>query len=189
MTPEIEQATNDFIDTISALAPEVATALDHETAQTIVMQVLGNTAGQRWMEEQINQTGIRAMEYRNGASMELEPAREMVAMWVGACRGLIGNATNYSETPLTILAKPGDKFSMDVKLAEASAERYTITVQRDRLDAITPHQARERVEKVIEKVWKWIAEVNDGAGWDSGDLGWMLEQSGFPPPPEEEDEA
>lgn len=188
MTPEIEQATKDFIKGISELAPEAAKALDYETSQTIVMGLLDSVAGRRWMEEQIKQTGIRAMEFRSGASMELEPAREMLAMWVGACRGLIGDAPNYSETPLTILAKPGDKFSMDVKLAETPVERYTITVQRDTLGAITPHQARQRAEEVISKVWKWIADVNDGAGYDADDLGWMLEQSGFPPPPEDEED-
>lgn len=188
-TNEIEQATANFMAWIHDAAPAISGALDYETAKTIVTEVLGDVAGQRWMEEQISQTGIRAMEFRNGAHLELEPARDMLALWVGACRGLIGDAPNYSETPLTILGKPGDKISMDVKLAETPVERYTITVQRDHPDAVTPHQARERAEKAIGKVWQWIADVNDGAGYDSGDLGWTLEKAGFPPPDENEKEG
>lgn len=158
-----------------------AAELDEEDATSIVAELLDEVAAQRWIEKQMEQTGIRAMEFRDGAEMELEPAREMAALWVGACRGLLNGGANYSETVMDLLAKPGDKVSMTVKLAEAPAERYVITVQRDHPGAITPHQARERAEGTIGKAWQWIADVNDGLGYDVDDLIRILEQNGFPP--------
>lgn len=40
-------------------------------------------------------------------------------------------------------------------------------------------------EKILQIVWEWICAVNDGAGFDAGDLGWSLEQAGFGPPDDE----
>lgn len=172
---------------LGAVNPKGARLLSLADADEVVAELLKDAAVQRWTDEQIRQIGVRAMDFRNGAEMDLAPAREMLAMWVGACRGLINGGPNYSETVMDHLAKPGDKVRMDVKLAETPAERYIITVQRDQPGCITPHQARQRAEDAIGKVWQWIADVNDGAGYDAGDLGWTLEQSGFPPPPEEEE--
>lgn len=185
-----------LLELLRQASPKSAKKLSEDDAQTVVEALLEDAVAQRWVTEQMAQVGIRAAEYRNGtAMMELEPAREMVAMWVGACRGLIGTGPNYSETVLTDrvdhLANRGDKVEMGVKVAE-STDKYVITVQRDAFDAITPHEARVRAEKqrddLVKKVWKWIADVNDGAGYDTGDLGWTLEQMGFPPPPDEEEQ-
>lgn len=170
------------------ISPKSARHLSLADAEAVVSELLADAAAQKWTTDQIKQIGVRSMDFRNGATMDLEPAREMVAMWVGACRGLIQDGPNYSETVMDYLAKPGDKVEMGVKVAE-SPERFVITVQRDHPGAMSPHQARQRAEDAIGKVWKWIADVNDGAGYDSGDLGWTLEQSGFPPPPEEDGEG
>lgn len=180
-----------LLEILGQVSPKSAKKLSAAEAQIAVEAVLDDAVAQRWVSEQMAQVGIKAAEFRNGtATMDLEPAREMVAMWVGACRGLIGVGPNYSETILTDrvdhLASVGDKVEMGVKVAE-STDRYIITVQRDAFGTLSPHEARVRAEEAIAKVWKWIADVNDGAGYDSGDLGWTLEKSGFPPPPDEED--
>lgn len=183
-----------LLELLKQVNPKSAKKLPEADAQIVVEALLEDAVAQRWVTEQMSQIGIRAAEYRNGtATMDLEPAREMVAMWVGACRGLIGTGPNYSETVLTDrvdhLANRGDKVEMGVKVAE-STDKYIITVQRDAFDAITPHEARRKAEderdKLARTVWKWIADVNDGAGYDTGDLGYSLEKLGFPPPPDEE---
>lgn len=177
-----------LLSLLHQISPKSARHLSLADAEAVVSELLADAAAQRWTAEQIAQIGVRSMDFRNGATMDLEPAREMVAMWVGACRGLIGTGPNYSETVLTDrvdhLANRGDKVEMGVKVAE-STDKYIITVQRDAFGTLTPHEARQRAEDAIGKVWKWIADVNDGAGFDSGDLGWTLEQSGFPPPEED----
>jgi hypothetical protein len=68
-------------------------------------------------------------------TMEVEPAREMVAYWVGAARAMLGDAPNYSETPI----------EMEVKVGE-SPERFAFVLQRVAPEALTPHQARQRAE-------------------------------------------
>lgn len=173
------------MELLAAVNPEAAHRPSLVDANAMVEELLAEAAAQRWVADRIKQIGIRSMDFRNGASMDLEPAREMVAMWVGACRGLLGDAPNYSETIMDVLPNVGDAIETTVKVAE-SLDRYIVTVQRDHPGAMSPHQARQRAENAIDAVWKWIADVNDGAGCDSGDLGWMLEQAGFSPPIEEE---
>lgn len=169
------------MDLLQAISPKSARHLSLADAEDVVSELLKDATIQEWTADQLKQVGIRSMEFRNGAVMDLEPAREMVAMWVGACRGLINGGPNYSETVMDHLAKPGDKVSM--------GERYIITVQRDQLGCITPHQARQRAEGAIDKVWQWISDVNDGLGYDTDDLIRILEESGFPPPDDEEEEG
>lgn len=92
-------------------------------------------ARERWIQKQLDETGIRAMEFRNGAEMELEPARDLVAHWVGAARTMLGDAPNYSET----------RVSMQVKVAE-SPETFAFVLQRVAPGALTPHEARQKAE-------------------------------------------
>lgn len=187
--PDVAGLAEELVGLLKAVAPAAAKRLSREQAEQVVGELLQDSATERWMSEQIAQIGVRAMEYRNGAvSMDLEPARDLVAIWVGACRGLIGAGPNYSETVLTDnLAHTGDKIKMGVKVAE-SPDKYVITVQRDAFDAITPHQARLNAEKkladLVRVVWKHIADVNDGAGFDVDDLGFAISQMGYLPPPD-----
>lgn len=186
-----------LLDLLKETSPKSAKKLSAEDAQQVAEALLEDAVAQRWITEQMSQISIRALEYRNGeATMDLEPARELVAMWVGACRGLIGTGPNYSETVLTDrvdhLANRGDKVEMGVKVAE-STDKYIITVQRDAFGTLTPHEARmkaeARLEELVRTVWKWIADVNDGAGYDTGDLGYALEKLGHPAPPDEEEQG
>lgn len=146
-----------------------------EKLREAVDVLLVEAAAKRWIDEQIEETGIRAMDFRNGASMDLEPARELAAMWVGAARGLLQDAPNYSET----------KVSMDVKVAE-SPEMYTVVIQRHGPGRLTPHEARMRAEEqrdtLLKIIWEYCTEANEVGGIDAGDLAWRTTQAGFAAP-------
>lgn len=135
-------------------------------------------ARERWVQKQLAETGLKAADFRNGMAMEIEPARELLAHWVGAARAMLGDAPNYTET-----------VAMDVKVAEAP-ERYTLVVQRVAPDTLTPHQARQRAEQqrgeVLRVVSAWCVEANEVGGVDAGDLAWRLEEAGHPLPDTEE---
>lgn len=111
----------------------------------MVEAVLAEAAAQRWVEQQIAETGLKAMDFRNGMSMELQPARDMVAHWVGAARAMLGDAPNYSETPV----------EMVVKVAE-EPQQYAFTLQR--VGRITPHQARQQAEARVAELKQQLAE-------------------------------
>lgn len=157
-----------------------------EALAVVAENFLAEAAAREWMDGQLEKTRLKAMDFTNGVAMELIPAQETAAMWVGICRGLLQKAPNYSETKFdgSRIDDEG-KFVMEARSA-GSPEVFTVTIQRHGPGKLTPHEARLRAEGVIGKTWKWIADVNDGLGYDADDLGWMLKQSGFPPPPEEE---
>lgn len=97
-------------------------------------------ARERWIQKNLDETRLRSVDFRNGAEMELEPARELVAHWVAAARTMLGEAPNYTET-----------VAMDVKVAE-SPERYSLVVQRLAPGALTPHQARQKAEQRVAEL-------------------------------------
>lgn len=168
--------------------PAAAAEYSSDELAAVVEELLAEAASQKWVSEQMAQMKIKSMDFRNGIAMELEPARDMVAVWVASARALLMGGENYCESVYT---SPEDaaraSYSMDVSIPELP-ERYTLTVQRVAPGKLTPHEARMRAEKVIAKTWQWIADVNDGAGYDMGDLGYTLEKGGFPPPPDDEGE-
>jgi hypothetical protein len=158
------------------VCPATMTALGDNPAASmrpVVEAVLAEAAAGRWIEHQLEETGLKSMAFRNGMSMEIEPARELVAHWVGAARAMLGDAPNYSETPI----------EMEVKVAE-DPERFAFTLQR--VGKLTPHQARQRAEEatadVLRIVSAWCVEANDLSGVDAGDLAFLLEQAGHPLP-------
>lgn len=124
-----------------------------DEAQAIVGELLQDAAAQRWVAQQMEETSLKSMDFRNGASMSLQPAREMAAMWVGACRGLLQDAPNYSET----------KLEMDVKVAE-SPETYTVVIQRHDPGKLTPHEARVRAEEEKRQILRLLVEF-----WHAGE--------------------
>ncbi|MFI1161415.1 hypothetical protein [Streptomyces sioyaensis] len=121
-----------------------------------VLAVLDDEAAERWIQQQLDQTGIRSMDFRNGMEMELEPARELLGHWVAAARAMLGDAPNYTETPVAI--DNSETLSMDVKVAE-SPEMYTLTIQRHAPGTLTPHQARMKAEGELERLRATIARV------------------------------
>lgn len=161
--------------------------------EEIVELLLDEAASQQWIDQQLAQTRMRAMDFRNGALMELEPAREMAAAWVAAARTLLMGGENYSET---VLVDEGTdvataSYSMDVSIPELP-ERYTLTVQRVAPGTLTPHEARRKAEverdRILEMVAEFQIEANDVGGVDINDLVYRLEREGFLSPPEEGDD-
>jgi len=97
------------------------------------LEVFEGAIEQRMVDDMMARTSIRTMDFRNGVNMELDAAREITAVWVAAARTMLGDAPNYSETPV----------HFTVKVAE-SPEEYVLTVQR--AGKLTPHRARLNAE-------------------------------------------
>jgi hypothetical protein len=136
----IVQLTDTLYDALYAITPyaEPHFADEKEGLENAVRTVLTEAAAQKWIQQQLDETGIRSMDFRNGMHMDLEPARELLAHQVAAARAMLGDAPNYTET----------KVEWDVKVAE-SPEMYTIVIQRHAPGALTPHEARQKAEARI----------------------------------------
>lgn len=131
---------------------------------------------ERMAERFMEQTRIRSLEIRNGVDLDLEPAREMVAIWVGAARAMLADAPNYTETTIEYpVPTDGDaKVEMEVKVAE-SPERYVFVLQR--VGALTPHQARMAAEAERDQLREELADLLDYAiGWAPGHAPGMPER-------------
>lgn len=116
---------------------------DDELADRLVEAALGvfdDAAVERMAQHYVDDTHIRAMEFRDGAELDLVPAQDMVAVWVATARTMLGDAENYSEIRADF---PTEKFELELKLA-GELERYVITVQR--AGKMTPHEARVKAE-------------------------------------------
>jgi hypothetical protein len=132
------------IDTVrGAPAGRTGREIAHFNSERLADAVLAeidDEAIDRMAKHYINETHIKALEIRDGANLELKPAQDMVALWVAAARTMLGDAENYSETPVGLPSS----VSMDVKLA-GEYEMFTLTVQR--AGKLTPHQARIKAER------------------------------------------
>lgn len=149
----IDALADTLYDALYAITPlaEPHFADENEGLNNAVRAVLAEAASQQWIENQLEQTGIRSMDFRNGTHMELEPARELLAHWVAAARTMLGDAPNYTET----------KLSMDVKVAE-SPEMYTLVIQRHAPGALTPHEARQKAEARVAELEQQLREASNG---------------------------
>lgn len=152
--PTVEQLAERLM-AIRAEFPTTARLVDEvHRLRVVVDELLAELDGrdeearERWINKTLAETGIKAMEFRAGMSMELEPAREMVAHWVGAARGMLSDAPNYSETPI----------EMHVKVAE-SPETFAFTLQR--VGKLTPHQARQKAEAERDKALATLQAVRE----------------------------
>lgn len=153
-TDPIEELADTLYDSLYAITPyaEPHFADEREGLKAAVRAVLSESAAQQWIGKQLEQTGIRAMDFRNGMHMDLEPARELLAHQVAAARAMLGDAPNYTET----------KLEFDVKVAE-SPEMYTIVIQRHAPGALTPHEARQKAEARVAELERQLAQrATDG---------------------------
>lgn len=176
----IARLADTLYDALYAITPyaEPHFADEIKGLEKAVRAVLDEAAAQQWIEKQVEQTGIRAMDFRNGVQMELAPARELLAHWVAAARTMLGDAPNYTET----------KLEMDIKVAE-SPEMYTLVVQRRAPGTLTPHEARQRAEVGLATVLQTLADWLDQDDRDLEDLTWTLQKAGHPVPGYEHGEA
>jgi hypothetical protein len=131
-------------------------------AARAVTAVVDDEALARMADTLLQQTTIRSVDFRNGMSMELKPARALAANFVGMARAMLSDAPNYSETVVEF--PPDDSsVSMELKMAR-QPERFTLTVQR--VGKLTPHQARQAAEtraaeaqSKINKLAHGLAEI------------------------------
>lgn len=121
--------------------------LSYAEAADEIMAVVEGEALDRMADKLLQDTNLRAMDFRNGMSMDIEPAQALAANWVAAARTILGDADNYSETTVT----------MDIGLA-GQPERFALVVQR--VGKLTPHQARKLAEDRAEQAEKALAAAN-----------------------------
>lgn len=107
-----------------------------------ILALVEGQALDRMADRLLAETNLRAMDFRNGMSMEIEPARALAANFVGAARAMLCDAPNYSETPL--------EFSFGLA---GKSERFAFIVQRVGAGALTPHEARQAAEAAMSQ-WK-----------------------------------
>jgi hypothetical protein len=124
-------------------AARAARARRTEDIVDIVLAVCDEETVRRLAAKLIADTGIRAMDFRRGASMDLEPARDAVALWVGIARGMLNGGPNYSETRVDYGLEDPPGVEMTVGLAE-DPERFVFRLQR--AGRLTPHEARREAE-------------------------------------------
>jgi len=120
----VRQAAIDAVTAVTGdpqAAPGIADA---------VLTVCDEEAVNRMAARLLDDTRIRSMDFRNGMHMELQPARELAALWVGAARGMLGDAPNYVEMETHLAGDP---------------QRYVFRVER--CGHLTPHQARIQAEE------------------------------------------
>lgn len=154
-----EQIRADAVAAVRAARPrQTADIID------IVLSVCDEETVRRLSAKLIAETGLRAMEFRDGASMDLEPARDAVAVWVGIARGMLGAAPNYSETRIDYGLEDPPGYEMTVKLA-GEFDRYVFRLQR--AGKLTPHEARMQAEQRAETAETELARIRGIlAAWD-----------------------
>jgi hypothetical protein len=128
-----------------------------ERVTDAILAVFDEEAVNRLAAEFIAETKLKSMDFRNGGSMELEPARDAAALWVGAARGLLDtvNAENYTEIEMTF------------GIGE-DPRRYAFTCQR--VGKLTPHQARRQAEAerdaardVVREMTRYLVPMDEHA--------------------------
>ncbi|MFD9056166.1 hypothetical protein ACFWCM_12700 [Streptomyces albidoflavus] len=153
LTEDLAQTLYDALYAITPYA-EPHFADEHAGLRNAVEAVLEHAAAQTWIQQQLDQTSIRAIDFRNGVHMDIEPARELLAHQVAAARAMLGDAPNYTET----------KVEYDVKVAE-SPEMYTVVIQRHAPGALTPHEARQKAEARVAELEAEIARLKGTAAY------------------------
>ena len=102
------------------------------------------------------QTRIRELSVKDsGINLDLIPPHEIALLWVHAARGMLGDAPNYSETPVEW---PREAMSMEVKAA-GEYESFVLTVQRK--GKITPHEARQAAEAERDQLSAQLDRVHE----------------------------
>lgn len=133
-----------------------------------VMAEIEQEAIDRMTEVFVSETRIRSMDFRNGAAMDLEPSRTLAATWVGAARGMLAGAPNYSETEVDFgLADPP---GVEMTVGLGGEERYVFRVQRR--GKLTPHQARQKAEARAEAAETKLAAIETLCRDDHDDPCW-----------------
>jgi hypothetical protein len=136
-------------DTVRAVRKALSVDLpDAELAADAVLSVIDEEMVRALCAEHVSNTMIRSMDFRNGAALELQPARDLVAYWVGASRALLDGAENYSETTVEF-GIPEDP------------QRYSFVVQK--VGKLSPHEARRRAEAERDEMHAEVERLRAGS--------------------------
>lgn len=107
------------------------------------------------VEDLVDQVKVRGLTVGpQGVALDMEPPHELVDAMVEQAKRILGDAPNYTETPVTLTMK-----------AAGEVQRYAFTVQR--VGNLTPHQAREKAEAEVER----LTAERDSAARAAADLG------------------
>lgn len=191
MNDKTEELAQYLHDLLRHFNPAASQGYSRENIGQIAEEFLGEAASQRWISEQMAQTKLKTMDFRNGITMELEPAQDLLAGFVAAARTFLKSAENYSEMTFADAREDPNKlsYSMGISIPELP-ERYTLTVQRVAPGKLTPHEARAKAEaerdKLLEIINEFCIEYNNSGGIDAGDLAYRTESAGFEFPPDED---
>jgi hypothetical protein len=130
---------------------------DVEEVADAVLAVCDEEAINRMADVFVNETRIRAMDFRNGVDMDLVPSQTLVANWVAAAKTWLDDAgaRNYTETAVEF---PGEKVSVEVKLA-GEAERFVFILQRVGPGKLTPHEARKQADERADAAVRLLEEA------------------------------
>lgn len=150
---------------IKAVREALRTTRAAEKLADAVLAICDEEAVNRMSDTFVNETRIRAMDFRNGASMDLVPSETLVAHWVAAAKAWFDQhpAPNYTETEVS----GGGKYEMEVKIAE-EYERFVFILQRVGPGKLTPHEARKRAEAEVERLTAENAALKDLLEQDGG---------------------
>jgi hypothetical protein len=115
-----------------------------EQVTDAILGVIDEEGVNRLADEFIANTKLKSMDFQNGVSMKMEPAREAAALWVGAARGLLEGAENYSE------------ISMEFRGA-GDWQRYAFVCQK--VGKFTPHEMRRKAERERDEALAEVARL------------------------------
>lgn len=149
-------AVRAVIEAASDFSHDGPVAGDAEKLADAVLAVCDEEAVNRMADEFVDETRIRAMDFRNGATMDLVPSQTLVANWVAAAKTWLDDAgaRNYTETACEF----GPSVSTEVKLA-GEFERYTFILQRVGPGKLTPHEARKKAENRADAAERLLEEA------------------------------
>lgn len=147
-------------DTAATYGRRLGESLRYVLADT-ALAVFDEDAQAKLVADMMERTRIRSMEIRNGGfDMDIDAACEITAAFVAAARTMLGEAPNYSETPI----------EHEVKVAE-SPESYVYVLTVQRAEKPTPHQMRKKAEaerdearETVDRVRHALEQIRARAG-------------------------
>ncbi|MBM9509930.1 hypothetical protein [Actinacidiphila acididurans] len=166
-------------DTWDEWGPRDASGPNFPLAALNAVDGLGDLAA----EILVDGTMLRSLTIRDGvATMDLEPATEMIKIMVAGMRGILDgyDAKNYVEMELK--ARPSVSF--DLRGSDAPWDSYAVTIQRR--NGITPHGARMKAEaerdSVLRVVGQWAYDHANTSSVDVCALLQLLTEAGHTVP-------
>lgn len=139
-------------------------ASDAEEVADAVLAVCDEEAVNRMADEFVAESRLISLGAEDGrATLKAAPAREIVAHWVMASRGLLADAKNYVEIEMEFPDRP-------------NGTRYAFVLQR--VGKYTPHQMRKQAEDLLEEALHLTSET--WADWERRTEAYLRDVSATP---------